>query len=138
MSPKQIEPYHEDNDVAGRLLLLHKNSTLISGITDAVAASNVQPNEEYPMIGIADEELPPPIEEMVQELHSPTGVMDEEVLNPIGVVAEKGSSPIEVADKKHPYQGVFSEHVATPNLNDTTTTIPKMDQIVERCNPDQV
>ena len=51
------------------------------------------------MIGITDEELPPPIEEMVQELHCPIGVVDEELLPPNGVVAEKLSSPIEVVDK---------------------------------------
>ena len=64
--------------------------------------------------------------------------MDEELLPPFGVVAENLSSPIEVVDKKEPYQGVFPEHVATPNLDDTTTTMQKLDQMVERCNPDQV
>ena len=102
------------------------------------AASNVPPTDDYPMIGIADEELPPPIEEMVQELHYPIGVVDEELLPPIGVVAEKPSSPIEVVDEKHPYRGVFTEQVATQNLNNTTTTTQKMVQMVERCNPDQV
>ena len=96
----QIDPICEDNDVAGCLLLLQENSTLISGITEAVAASNVQPNQDYPTSAIADEELPPPIEETVQELHSPIGIMDEEPLPPFGVVAEKVSSPIEVEDKK--------------------------------------
>ena len=94
----QIDPICEDNDVAGCLLLLHENSTLISGITEAVAASNVLPNQDYPTSAIADEELPPPIEETV--LHSPIGIMDEEPLPPFGVVAEKVSSPIEVVDKK--------------------------------------
>ena len=42
-SPIQIDPNSENNDVAGHLLLLHENSTLISGITDAVAASSVPP-----------------------------------------------------------------------------------------------
>ena len=45
-SPIQIDPICEDNDVAGRLLLLHKNSALISGITEAVAASNVSANKD--------------------------------------------------------------------------------------------
>ena len=40
-SPIQINPYPEDNDVAGCLLLLDENSTLISGITDAVAADTI-------------------------------------------------------------------------------------------------
>ena len=64
--------------------------------------------------------------------------MDEELLPPFGVVAENVSSTIEVVDKKQPYQGVFPEHVTTPNLNDMTlTTMQKLDQMVERCNPDQ-
>ena len=138
-SPIQIDPIQEENDVAGHLLLLHENSTLISGITEAVAASNVPPDQDYPTSAIVDEDLPPPIEEMVQELHSTIGIMDEELLPPFGVVAEKVSSPIEVVDKKQPYQGVFPEHVATPNLNDTAiTTMQKLDQMVERCNPEQV
>ena len=70
-SPIQIDPNPENNDVAGHLLLLHENSTLISGITDAVTASNVPPTEDCPMIGIAAEELPPPIGEVAKELHSP-------------------------------------------------------------------
>ena len=138
-SPIQIDPICEDNDVAGRLLLLNENSTLISGNTEAVAASNVSPNQDYPTSAIVGEELPPTIEEMVQELHSPIGIMDEEVLPTFGVVAEKVSSPNEIVDKKQPYQGVFLEHVTTPNLNDTPrTTRQKLDQMVETCNPDQV
>ena len=74
--------------MAGCLLLLHENSTLISGITEAVAASNVPPNQDYPNSAITGEELPPPIEETVQELHSPIGIMEEELLPPLGVVAE--------------------------------------------------
>ena len=66
----QINPICEDNDVAGRLLLLHENSTLISGITKAVAASNISENQDYPTSVIMGEELPPTIEETVQELHS--------------------------------------------------------------------
>ena len=42
--------------------------------------------------------------------------MDEELLPPIGVVAKKLSSPMEVVDEKLPYQGVFTEQTATPNL----------------------
>ena len=138
-SPIQIDPIREDNDVAGCLLLLHEKSTLISGITEAVAASNVPPNQDYPTSAFTGEELPPPIEETVQELHSPIGIMDEELLPSFAVVAEKASTPIEVVDKKQPYQGVFPEHVTTLNLNDTTiTTMQKVDKMVERCNPDQV
>ena len=106
-SPIQIDPICEDNDVAGCLLLLHQNSTLISGITDALAASNVPPNQDYPMSAITDEELPLPIEDMVQELHSPIGIMDEELLPPFGVVAENLSSPIEVVDKKNHIKEYF-------------------------------
>ena len=137
-SPIQIDPNPEDNDVAGHFLLPHENSTLISGITDAVTASNVPPTEDCPTIGITAEELPPPIGEVVKELHSPIGVVDEELLPPIGVVAEKLSSPIEVVDKKLPYQGVFTEQVATPNIKNTTTTMQEMDKMVEEYNPDQV
>ena len=46
-SPIQINPICEDIDVAGHLLLLDKNSTLISGITEAVAAFNIPPNQDY-------------------------------------------------------------------------------------------
>ena len=103
----QIDPICEDIDVAGCLLLLHENSTLISGITEAVAASNVSANQDYPTGAIAGEELPPTMEETVQELHSPIGIMDQELLPPFGVVAEKVSSPNEVVDEKQPYQGVL-------------------------------
>ena len=131
-------PNPEDNAVAGCLLLLHKNSTLISGITDDVAASNVPPTEDYPMIGIEAEELPPPIEEMVEELHSTIGVVDGDFLPPIGVVAGNLLSPIEVVNAKVPCKGVFLEQVATTNLSNTTTTMQNTDQMVERCNPDHV
>ena len=91
-SPLQIDHTREDNDVAGRLLLLHENSTLISGITEAVVASNVSANQDYPTGALADDELPPTMEETVQELHSPIGIMDEEVLPPFGVVMEEKQS----------------------------------------------
>ena len=100
---------------------------MISGITDAVAASNVPPTEDFPTIGMEAEELHPPI-----------GVVDEELPPPIGVVAENISPPIGVVDEKLPYPGVGMEVVPTPNLNHTTTTMQQMDQMVERCNPDQV
>ena len=121
-SPQQINPTREDNEVAGCLLLLNKNSTLISGLTEAVVASNVSANQDYPTGALVDEELPPTMEEMVQELRSPIGIMDEELLPPFGVVAEEKI-----------------KHVATPNLNDITrTTKQKLDPLVETCNPDQV
>ena len=91
-SPPQINPTCEDNDVAGRLLLLNENSMLISGITEAVIASNVSANHDLPTGTLADEELPPIMEEMVQELHSPIGIMDEEVQPPFGVMAEEKRS----------------------------------------------
>ena len=136
-SPLQINPTREDNDVAGCLLLLHENSTLVSGITEAVVASNVSANQDYPTCAFGDEELAPTMEETVQELHSLIGIIDEELLPPFGVVAEKVTPPNEVVDKKQPYQGVFPKHVTTPNLNDITrTTRQKLDQTVETCNPD--
>ena len=47
-SPLQSDLTHEDNDVAGCLLLLNENSSLISGITKAVVASNVSGNQGLP------------------------------------------------------------------------------------------
>ena len=91
-SPLQINPTCEDNDVAGHLLLLSENSTLISGIAEAVVAFNVSANQDFPTGTLADEELPPIMEEMAQELHSPIGIMDEELLPPFGVVAEKNEA----------------------------------------------
>ena len=84
-SPLQINPTCEDDDVAGCLLLLNENSMLISGITNAVVASIVSANQDYTTGTLADEELPPIMEEMVQELHSPIGIMDEELLPPFGL-----------------------------------------------------
>ena len=121
-SPRQINPTCEDNDVAGRLLLLNENSTLISGLTEAVIASNVSANQDLPTGTLLDEELPPIMEETVQELYSPIGIMDEEVQTPFGVMVEEKT-----------------KHVSTPNLNATSrSTKPKMDQMVETCDPDQV
>ena len=67
-SPIQIDPTPEENTVAGHLLLLHENSTLISGTTDAIIASNVPPTEDFPTIGMEAEELPPSIVEVAEEL----------------------------------------------------------------------
>ena len=50
VSPLQIDPTHDDNDVAGCLLLLHENSTLISGIKEAVVASNVSAIQDYKLV----------------------------------------------------------------------------------------
>ena len=78
----QIDPTPEENTVAGCLLVLHKNSTLISGITDAVAAPNVPPTEDFPSpIGVVAEELPPPIGVVAEKLPHP-GVGMEEVPTP--------------------------------------------------------
>ena len=93
-SPLQIDHTREDNDVAGCLLLLHENSTLSSGITEAVVASNVSANQDYPTGALADDKLPPTMEETVQELHSPIGIMDEELLPPFGVVMEEKTKHI--------------------------------------------
>ena len=108
--------------MAGRLLLLNKNSTLISGITEAVIASNVSANQNLPTGTLADEELPLIMEEMAQEHCSPIGIMDEEVQPTFGVMVEERT-----------------KHDGTPNLNDKTrSTKPKMDQMVETCDPDEV
>ena len=47
-SPRQINPTCDDNDVAGHLLLLNEISMLISGLTEAVIASNVSANQDLP------------------------------------------------------------------------------------------
>ena len=89
-SPRQIDLTCDDNDVAGHLLLLNENSTLISGLTETVTASNVLENQDLPASQtLLDEELAPIIEEMVQELHSPIGIVDEVVQPPLGVVEEE-------------------------------------------------
>ena len=89
-SPRQIDLTCDDNDVAGRLLLLNENSTLISGLTDTVTVSNVLENQDLPASqALLDEELAPIIEETIQELHSPIGIVDEVVQPPLGVVEEE-------------------------------------------------
>ena len=90
-SPQQIDLTCDDNnDVAGRLLLLNENSTLISGLTETAPASNVLENQDLPESQtLLDEELAPIIEEMVQEMHSPIGIVDEVVQASLGVVEEE-------------------------------------------------
>ena len=108
--------------MAGRLLLLNEKSTLISGLTEAVTATNVSANQDLPSGTLLDEQLAPIMEEMVQELHSPIGIVDEEVQPPLGVVEEEKS-----------------KHDGTPNVNAikrSTKTI--MDQMMETCDPDKV
>ena len=51
--------------MAGRLLLLNENSTLISGLTEAVIATNVSANQVLQSGTLLDEEVPPITEEMV-------------------------------------------------------------------------
>ena len=76
--------------MAGRLLLLNKNSTLISGLTETVTATNVPENQDLPASQtLLDEQLAPIIEETVQELHSPIGIVNEVVQPPLGVVEEE-------------------------------------------------
>ena len=104
-SPRQIDLTGDDNDVAGRLLLLNENSTLISGLTETVTATNVPENQDLPASQtLLDEELAPIIEETVQELHSPIGIVDEVVQAPLGVVEEEktkqDSTPIVNAVKR--------------------------------------
>ena len=121
-SPRQIDPTCDDNDVAGCLLLLNKNSMLISGLTEVVTATNVSANQDLPSGTLLDEELAPIMEETVQELHSPIGIVDEEVQPPLRVVEEEKT-----------------KHDGTPNVNarkrSTKTT---MDQMMETCDPDKV
>ena len=123
-SPRQIDLTCDDNnDVAGRLLLLNENSTLISGLTETVPASNVLENRDLPESQtLLDEELDPIIEETVQEMHSPIGIVDEVERPPLGVVEEEQS-------KKD----------GTPNVNGvkriSNTT---MSQTKETCDSDKV
>ena len=121
-SPRQIDSTCDDNDVAGRLLLLNENSMLISGLTEAVTATNVSANQDLPSGTLLDEQLPPIMEETVQELYSPIGIVDGEVQPPLGVVEEEKT-----------------KHDGTPNVSaikrSTKTT---MDQMTETCDPDQV
>ena len=123
-SPRQIDLTCEDNnDVAGRLLLLNENSTLISGLTETVTVSNVLENQDLPASQtLLDEELAPIIEETVQELHSPIGIVDEVVQPPLGVLEEEQS-------KKD----------GTPNVNGvkriSNTTLS---QTKETCDSDKV
>ena len=58
-STRQIEPTCDDNDVSGCLLLLNENSMLISGLTEAVTATNVSSNQDFPSGTLLDEQLPP-------------------------------------------------------------------------------
>ena len=104
-SPQQIDLTGDDNDVAGRLLLLNENSTSISGHTETVTATNVPENQDLPASQtLLDEELAPIIEETVQELHSPIGIVDEVVQASLGVVEEEktkqDSTPIVNAVKR--------------------------------------
>ena len=83
-SPPQIDLTCDDNDVAGRLLLLNENSMLISGLTETVTVTNVPENQDLPASQtLLDEQLAPIIEETVQELHSPIGIVDEVVQPPL-------------------------------------------------------
>ena len=89
-SPRQIDLTGDENDVAGRLLLLNENFTFISGLTETVTAPNVPENQDLPASQtLLDEELAPIIEETVQELHSPIGIVDEVVQASLGVVEEE-------------------------------------------------
>ena len=90
--PRQITPTCDDNDVAGHLSLLNENSTLITGLTENVSATNVSANQVLQSGTLLDEELPNVMEETVQELHSPIGIMDEEVKTPFGVIEEEKRS----------------------------------------------
>ena len=108
--------------MAGHLLLLNENSTLISGLTVAVTATNVSANQDLPSRTLLDEQLPPIMEEMVQELHSPIGIVDEEVQPPLVVVEEEKT-----------------KHDGTPNVNAITrSTKTTMDRMMETCEPAQV
>ena len=121
-SPRQINPTCDDNDVAGRLLLLNENSTLISGLTETVIAPNVPENQDLQSGTLLDEQLSPIMEETVQELHSPIGFMDEEVQTPFGVMEEEKTKAHRYTKRKC-YNKKYQD---------------KMDQMMETCDQDQV
>ena len=122
-SPRQIDPTCDDNDVAGRLLLLNENSMLISGLTETVTATNVPENQDLPATQtLLDEQLAPIIEETVQELHSRIGIVDEVVQPPLGVVEEE----------KTKQDGTPSEN-AVKRVTKTT-----LGQMTETCDSDKV
>ena len=108
--------------MAGRLLLLKENSTLISRLTENVTATDVSENQDLPSGTLLDEQLAPIMEEMVQELHFPIRIVDEEIQPPLGVVEEEET-----------------KHDGTPNVNAikriTKTTL---DQTMETCDSDKV
>ena len=108
--------------MAGHLLLLNENSTLISGLTETVTATNVSENQDLPSGTLLDEQLAPIMEETVQELHSPIGIVDEEVQPPLGIVEEEKT-----------------KHDGTPSVNAikriTKTTLG---QTRETCDSDKV
>ena len=107
-SPQQIDPTSDDNDVAGCSFLLNENSTLISGLTETVTATNVLQNQDLPSGTLLDEQLAPIMEETVKVLHSPIGIVDEEVQPSLGVVEEEktkhDSTPSVNAIKELPRQ----------------------------------
>ena len=122
-SPRQIHPTCDDNDLAGRLLLLNENSTLISGLTETVTATNVPENQDLPASqALLDEQLAPIIEETVQELHSPVGIVDEEVQPPLGVVEEEKT-----------------KHEGTPSVNPVKRITKRtLGKTTETCDSDKV
>ena len=130
-SPLHSKVTRDDNEVAGRLLLLNENSTLISGITEAVVAPHVSGNQNLQTGVLREEELFPTMEEMVPEIHSPSGNID--------VVTEQVKHRNEFVDEEKGYKGIFMKHVSTASINDTTrTTRQELNQIVDTCNQDQV
>ena len=130
-SPLHRKVTRDDNEVAGRLLLLNENSTLISGITEAVVAPHVSGNQNLQTGVLREEELFPTMEETVPEIHSPSGNID--------VVTEQVKHRNEFVDEEKGYKGIFMKHVSTASINDTTrTTRQELNQIVDTCNQDQV
>ena len=109
----------------------HENSTLISGITEAVVAPHVSGNQNLQTGVLREEELFPTMEETVPEIHSPSGNID--------VVTEQVKHRNEFVDEEKGYKGIFMKHVSTASINDTTrTTRQELNQIVDTCNQDQV
>ena len=108
--------------MAGRLLLLNENSTLISGLTETVTETNVPENQDLQSRTLLDEELAPIMEETVQELPFPIGIVDEEVQPPLGVVEEEKTN-----------------HDGKPSVNAINRiTKTTLGQTTETCDSDKV
>ena len=108
--------------MAGRLLLLNENSTLICGLTEAVTATNVLANQDIPSGTLLDEQLVPSWKKQIKNCIPQLELWMKKYSHHWTVVEEEKT-----------------KHDGTPNVNaikrSTKTT---MDQMTETCDPDKV